>query len=212
MYVCMYVCCMFLSPMIGSGPDRVCELLRLKLGDVLLRDSDVTGEREEELVLRERPDPIHPIVFTYIRTYVQREVVRAVVNPYIHSFKYIEHTYIHTYIQDGCRQRLKSKCVYMCSSCRYLSSSFCLLSESGRPLRKSGTTTTFFTFLMWIPLVAYTYIHPTSPWNICIHRESTPIRWIVANCLHRQNIHHIILKNIQNHVQTCSYIHKDCSD
>ena len=82
--------------MIGSGPDRVCELLRLKLGDVLLRDSDVTGEREEELVLRERPDPIHPIVFTYIRTYVQREVVRAVVNPYIHSFKYIEHTYIHT--------------------------------------------------------------------------------------------------------------------
>jgi hypothetical protein len=82
--------------MIGSGPDRVCELLRLKLGDVLLRDSDVTGEREEELVLRERPDPIHPIVFTYIRTYVQGEVVRAVVNPYIHSFKYIEHTYIHT--------------------------------------------------------------------------------------------------------------------
>ena len=48
MYVCMYVCvCLFLSPMIGSGPDRVCELLRLKLGDVLLRDSDVTGEREE---------------------------------------------------------------------------------------------------------------------------------------------------------------------
>jgi hypothetical protein len=54
--------------MIGFGPDRVCELLRLKLGDFLLRDSDVTGEREEELVLREqRPDPIHPlytIVFT----------------------------------------------------------------------------------------------------------------------------------------------------
>jgi hypothetical protein len=68
MYVCMYLCFMFLSPMIGFGPDRVCELLRLKLGDFLLRDSDVTGEREEELVLREqRPDPIHPlytIVFT----------------------------------------------------------------------------------------------------------------------------------------------------
>ena len=81
----MYLCCMFLSPMIGSGPDRVCELLRLKLGDVLLRDSDVTGEREEELVLRERPDPIHPIVFTYIRTctnYINNWLEqREVVNP-----------------------------------------------------------------------------------------------------------------------------------
>ena len=70
--------------MIGSGPDRVCELLRLKLGDVLLRDSDVTGEREEELVLRERPDPIRPLYYrVYIHTYMyyinnwleQREVV-----------------------------------------------------------------------------------------------------------------------------------------
>ena len=104
MYVCMYVCvCLFLSPMIGSGPDRVCELLRLKLGDVLLRDSDVTGERGEELVLRERPDPIHPlhtIVFTYIQymyfinNWLQQ---REVVNPNIHSFKYKIHTYIHTY-------------------------------------------------------------------------------------------------------------------
>ena len=54
---------MFLSPMIGSGPYGVRKLLRLKLGDILLRDSDVTGEREEELVLRERPDPIQIVYY-----------------------------------------------------------------------------------------------------------------------------------------------------
>ena len=47
---------------------------------------------------------------------------------------------------------------YMCSSWRYLSSSFCLLSERGRPFRKSGTTTTFFTLRIWIPLLVFAYI------------------------------------------------------
>jgi len=38
---------------IRPGPERIGELLRLELGDVLLRDSDVTGEGEEKLVLCE---------------------------------------------------------------------------------------------------------------------------------------------------------------
>lgn len=43
--------------MIRSGPERVSELLRLELGEVLLCDSDVTGEGEEKLMLCERPNP-----------------------------------------------------------------------------------------------------------------------------------------------------------
>ena len=45
--------------MICSGPEGVGKLLRLKLCDVLLSDSDVTGEGEEKLMLGERPNPNH---------------------------------------------------------------------------------------------------------------------------------------------------------